>query len=179
MSAQLGAIYGGEQTGRDGGETGLLDAIVKFNPSDRLGFWINGDYAFNDSFGKNGWGVAAAGRFGITDRTGIALRGEYVQFDRNPAGFCGTSDSVVSSAECSGISPSFLENSDTDIWGLTATLDHLLTDNLMIRAEARYDHVNKDDTDDEEFLEDSSDLDDDQIVLGAEVIYNFNKFGGE
>ncbi|RIL06580.1 MAG: hypothetical protein DCC71_06260 [Proteobacteria bacterium] len=169
-SFALSNIYGAEGTGDDGDETGVLDAIVKFNPTDRLAFWLNGDYAYNDSFGKNAWGVAAAGRFGITDRTGIALRGEYVSLDENPFGLDGIDG--VDGFE-------FLAPGETDTWGITATIDHLLTDNLMVRAEARYDWVTKDDVDNEEFWEDSAELDDDQIVVGAEIIYNFNKFGGE
>ena len=31
-----------------------------------------------------------------------------------------------------------------ETWGITATLDHLLTDNLMIRGEVRYDKIDKD-----------------------------------
>ena len=33
---------------------------------------------------------------------------------------------------------------DIEIWGITATLDHLLTDNLMVRGEVRYDRIDKD-----------------------------------
>jgi hypothetical protein len=177
-SVALSNIYGGEIQGRDGGETGVLDLVAKFNATDRLGFWFNGDYAYNDNFGKNGWGVAAAGRFGITERTGIALRGEYVELDQTPFGFYGFTSSGAD-LNADGFVDDVLVQSETNTWGITATVDHLLTDHLMIRAEARYDDINKDDADNEEFFKDSDDLDGDQIVVGAEVIYNFNKFGGE
>jgi hypothetical protein len=66
------------------------------------------------------------------------------------------------------------------LWGITGTLDHLLTDQLMIRAEARYDRVAKDDGSDGEFFDNShysgGGLEPDQTTVGFEVIYNFNKF---
>jgi len=169
----VNGIWGGENTAFDGGETGLIDAVVKIKASDRLGFWINGDYAWLDESDDAAWGIAAAGRFGITDRTGISLRGEYVADVDARLGFFGITD------DGTGTGTDTLALTGIDTWGITATVDHLLTDHLMIRAEARYDNINKDDTDNEEFFEDSDDFDSDQIVIGAEVIYNFNKFGGE
>jgi len=170
-------IYGGERTGNDGHETGVLNALVKINASDRLGFWLNGDYAYDDEFDANAWGVAAAGRFGITERTGISLRGEYVADVDGTLGFVGLSDPTDVNGD--GFNDEQLFFTGIETWGITATVDHLLTDNLMIRAEARYDDISKDDTDNDEFFENSRDLEGNQITVGAEVIYNFNKFGGE
>jgi hypothetical protein len=185
VTVGLNGIYGAEGAGQDGSEGGVANALIKINASDRLGFYINGDYRWAagdpdgfsqdlDGFGgkedfddAQAWGVSAAGRFGITDRTGIALRGEYLSdinrfyFNEDFGGdFAG---------QVTGL----------DVWGVTATVDHLLTDHLMIRAEARYDNVNKDSGENDEFFEDSEELENDQITVGAEVIYNFNKFGGE
>jgi hypothetical protein len=172
VTVGLNGIYGAEGTGHDGAEGGVANALIKINASDRLGFYINGDYRWSASGPEDfedaqAWGVSAAGRFGITDRTGIALRGEYLSdinrfyFNEDFGGdFAG---------QVTGL----------DVWGLTATLDHLLTDHLMVRAEARYDNVNKDTGENDVFFEDSEEFENDQITVGAEVIYNFNKFGGE
>jgi len=177
ITAGVNVIHGEEGTGFDGNEQGVLNALVKVNASDRLGFWLNGDWAYDDDLDTNAWGVAAAGRFGITERTGIALRGEYVADVDGALGFVGLNDPFDIDGD--GFNDEQLSFTGIETWGITATVDHLLTDNLMIRAEARYDDIDKDDTDNEEFFENSRDLQGNQITVGAEVIYNFNKFGGE
>jgi len=171
IRASVAGIWGGERLANDGGETGVVNATVRFDASERLALYLNGDYAWLDDSDDAAWGIAAAGRFGITDRTGIALRGEYVADVDERLGFFGITDN--------GFGGDTLAPTGIETWGITATLDHLLTDHLMIRGEVRYDDIDKDDTDNEEFFEDSADFDSDQIVIGAEVIYNFNKFGGE
>jgi len=177
ITAGVNVIHGEEGTGFDGNEQGVLNALVKINASNRLGFWLNGDWAYDDDLDTNAWGVAAAGRFGITERTGIALRGEYVADVDGALGFVGLNDPFDIDGD--GFNDEQLSFTGIETWGITATVDHLLTDNLMIRAEARYDDIDKDDTDNEEFFENSRDLESSQITVGAEVIYNFNKFGGE
>lgn len=177
ITAGVNVIHGEESGGFDGDEQGVLNALVKINASDRLGFWLNGDWAYDDDLDTNAWGVAAAGRFGITERTGISLRGEYVADVDGALGFVGLSDPTDINGD--GFNDEQLFFTGIETWGITATVDHLLTDNLMIRAEARYDDISKDDTDNDEFFENSRDLENDQITVGAEVIYNFNKFGGE
>jgi hypothetical protein len=172
VSIGLNGIYGAEGTGHDGAEGGVLDAVINITATDRLAFWINGDYRWSDSGPEDwedaqAWGVAAAGRFGITERTGIALRGEYVS-DINRFFF---------NEDFGG--DAFGQVTGMDVWGVTLTLQHLLTDHLQIRGEVRYDNVNKDSGENDEFFEDSEEFENDQIVIGADVIYNFNKFGGE
>jgi hypothetical protein len=177
ITAGVNVIHGEENTGFDGNQQGVLNALVKINASDRLGFWINGDWAYDDDMDTNAWGIAAAGRFGITERTGISLRGEYVADVGGALGFTGLSDPTDITGD--GFNDEQLFFTGIETWGITATVDHLLTDNLMIRAEARYDDISKDDTDNDEFFKNSRDLKGNQITVGAEVIYNFNKFGGE
>ena len=122
--------------------------------------------------------MAAAGRFGITERTGIALRGEYVADVDGYLAFNGLN--FVGNLPATNQPVYAFVPTGIEVWGITATVDHLLTDHLMIRAEARYDNIDKDNTPNDEFFEDSvGNFDNDQIVVGAEVIYNFNKFGGE
>jgi hypothetical protein len=169
LSVGVNGMWGGETEGFDGDELGIVNGVVTWQPTERLGFWVNGDYLWQDDTSGDAWGVAAAGRFGITDRTGIALRGEYVA----------DSDQFLGLVGFDGTDPDLLVTTGIEVWGITATLDHLLTDHLMIRGEVRYDNIDKDDTDNDEFFEDSDDFSEDQIVLGAQVIYNFTKFGGE
>jgi hypothetical protein len=164
-------IWGGENQGRDGGEGGVANGVLTIQATERLAFWVNGDYNWLDDEDGAAWGVAAAARFAITERTGIALRGEYVADVDRYLGFVGFTEDEFGEE--------VFADTGIEVWGLTLTLDHLLTDHLMIRSEVRYDNINKDSTDNDEFFKDSEDFSNDQIVLGAQVIYNFNKFGGE
>jgi hypothetical protein len=170
LSLNVNGIWGGEVQGFDGDESGVVNGLVTIDPTDKLSLWINGNYAWIDTEGDPyAWGVAAAGRYAVTDRTGVSLRAEYVADGDQYLGMVGFDPDDESG----------FAFTDIEVWGVTATVDHLLTDHLMIRGEVRYDEIDKDDTGDEEFLDEGGDFKDDQIVLGAEVIYNFNEFGGE
>src|SRR6185295_16854315 len=79
VSVGLNGMWGGEVVGFDGGESGVGNLLVTYNPTERLGLWLNADYRWVDAGGNPyAWGIAAAGRFAVTDRTGVALRAEYV-----------------------------------------------------------------------------------------------------
>jgi len=169
----------------DGQERGVVNALVKVKASDRLAFWVNGDYQWT-SQDPAAWGIAVAGRYGITDRTGISLRGEYVADVDQLFGFSRelSHDGFAVPTCTTNLAGSTSCVTGMNAYSLTATLDHLLTDNLMIRGEVRYDRVDKDSGANDEFFHNSQDphgfeLSPDQIVLGVEAIYNFNKFGGE
>ena len=195
LSVGLNGIYGPENTGSTSNDRTVINGVVKFNPTDRLALFVNGDYAqqANDGIAK-AWGVSTGGRFGITDRTGISLRGEYVADNGNYLGFCslpnsdfnGGADFCNSSSLPTG-SEEFAVATDVKIFGVTATVDHLLTDQLMIRGEVRWDNIrHSDNTGNGEFFHAAPDfnesdlgLSSNQVTLGAEVVYNFNKFGGE
>ena len=168
LEVGVNGMWGGENFAQDGDQLGIVNGVVSWKASDRLAFWLNGDYLWQEETPGDAWGIAAAGRFGITDRTGIALRGEYVADSDQFLGLVGFDPTNT-----------FLVPTGIEVWGITATIDHLLTDNLMIRGEVRYDNIDKDSTDNDEFFEDSSDFDNDQVVLGVQAIYNFNEFGGE
>ncbi len=194
LSVGLNGIYGPENTGSTSNDRTVINGVVKFNPTDRLALFVNGDYAqqANDGIAK-AWGVSTGGRFGITDRTGISLRGEYVADNGNYLGFCSlpNSDFVYhGESSCSTSYYGYYEDAiqtDVKIFGVTATVDHLLTDQLMIRGEVRWDNIrHSDNTGNGEFFHagiDTSESDlglaSNQVTLGAEVVYNFNKFGGE
>ena len=192
FTVSTNAIWGPEITGNDGHQSGVANAYVKWNPSERFGMYLNGDYAWINADGGNpsAWGLSLAGRFGITDRTGVALRAEYVVDHNQFFGFqsCGGSlgYTVSGTANCTGDSGVSHTATGVEMYGLTMTLDHLLTDQLMVRGEARYDWLSKDQGKDSEFFQNgrydiasSKNMPNDQIVVGVELIYNFNKFGAQ
>lgn len=177
----VNGIWGGEVTGFDGDEAGLVNLLAKWTPSDRFGMYLNGNFGWMDDpqgsdLDPYAWGISLAGRYGITERTGFALRGDFV---RDEDGY------VLFNAKRGGLQ-GYDEDLSGDIqeidqvWSVTGTLDHLLTDNLMIRAEARWDLVDLDDGPTDIFSQ-NNDLytEDDQITLFFEVVYNFNKFIGD
>jgi outer membrane murein-binding lipoprotein Lpp len=193
FSVGLNGIWGGEVQGFDGDPSGVANLLVTLDPTDRLSFWLNANYDWADVSGSaspQAWGVALAGRFQVTDKLGVALRGEYVQDDDNFLGFCGfTNDGALAPADasCTGAPSSFVPT-DVEIWGVTGTVDYLLTDQLKLRGEVRWDAVNKDSgIQDGEFFRGHIENDVDgggglatnQVTVGAEVIYSFTKFGGE
>ena len=64
---------------------------------------------------------------------------------------------------------------DQDVWSLTATVDHKLTEHLTVKAELVYQEGNADSGSDEVFFNDenSSDLSESQVLLGVQAIYEF------
>jgi len=193
LSVGVNGIYGNENTASSEHARTVLNGVVKFNPTDRLALFVNGDYATMANAGNaKAWGVATGGRFAVTDRTGVSLRGEYVADNGNYLGFCSlpNSDFDGGADYCYSISDGYegyAVVTDVKIFGITATVDHLLTDQLMVRGEVRWDNIrHSDNTSNGEFFNGSYDssesdfgLKSNQVVLGAEVVYNFNKFGGE
>ncbi len=148
----------------------VIDVVLTADPTDDISLWVNYDYVNNEggdyTGGVNGQahGIAGAGRFALTDRTGVATRVEFVRIDEDMAG---TGD-------------------DIEVVSLTGTIDHSLTDNLVVRGEVRWDHS----------LDDSlgfapgvpppgapagsppvkprpSGTDNDQVVVMAEIYYAF------
>ena len=109
---------------RNNDKIGLLDAVLTWNPSEALTTWLNFDYWWTQNKGSgtntsnlgalNIWGIAGAGRYAITEATGFALRYEYLQFFNSG-------------------------DTDADLMEVTATLDHHLTDHLVLSAEGRWD----------------------------------------
>ena len=192
FSVGVAGIYGGETTGFDGDPTGTVNLLAKWTPSDRFGMYLNGDFGWMDEpQGTNldpyGWGVSLAGRFGITDRMGIALRGEFVT-DKDGFLACSGKFGGLQDDACGSFSSFDVDETPEldQLWSGTITLDYLLTDQLMIRAEGRYDYAKLDgsidafDLDDfDAYYENADDTRDDQITLFVEVVYNFNKFSGD
>jgi hypothetical protein len=105
----------------------LLDSVLTWDPSENLSTWIDVTYNMltgnnNPAVGSDPWsvGVAVAGRLAITEATGFALRGEYLYANDNFLGIGAPT-------------------SDSNLWSLTGTLDHSLTENLIAKAEVRYE----------------------------------------
>ena len=149
----------------------IFDVIVSWDPMDNLSTYVNFDYivtenaqlditptpgggAFEDI---HGFGISWAGRYGITDRTGVALRAEYAELDNY-----------------------FTSEDNLEIWSATGTIDHLLTKSLMVRGEVRYDTagVTGGPLSDDVFFGNDELSEDDQVTLTLEAIYKFDGFGG-
>jgi len=165
-----GRISGFSQTGimRENDKIGLVDHVLTWNPTDRLSTWINYDFYWTNSNQSdlthlNIHAVALASRFAITDRTGVALRGEYQFWD--------TSGDWGSAAGSPNI----------HFWALTGTVDHALTENLILKVEARYDIGTINNVSDDFFMGGTgsfSDSDDaftqnDQVLGLVQMMYKF------
>jgi hypothetical protein len=64
---------------------------------------------------------------------------------------------------------------DHDLWSLTATLDHALTEHLTVKAEVVYQEGSASSgTDNVFFVDDNfSNIDDSQVLLGVQMTYQF------
>jgi hypothetical protein len=143
--------------GRNTDSIGVLDAILTWNPTDRLSTWANFDYYWLHDNGNsaisnaNIYAGALASRYAITDRTGVALRGEYQWWGSDLPRI--------------------------DLWSITGTVDHALTENLIVKVEARYDAGNIHNGPNDIFLsggDGPEDFNDNNQVLGlVQMMYKF------
>ena len=124
--------------------------------------WINADYSWNDgsyhnspAHGDNAFGIAAAGRYALTDKLGAAMRVEYVRDECCFFGFPGA----------------------VQIWSVTGTVDYALTEQLTVKGEIRFDTGSVHNADDDLFISDQGQgavLEDKaQTLVGVEAIYRF------
>ncbi|CAN0248515.1 unnamed protein product [Discosporangium mesarthrocarpum] len=101
----------------------VVDVVLTADPTDNLSLWVNYDWFHQsgEQSATNGdaHGIAAAGRFAITDDMGISSRVEYVW----------TEDDLVG-----GANPD-----DGELLTVTGTLDKTLAEGLVGRIELRYD----------------------------------------
>ena len=135
----------------------IVDLILSFSPSESFTTYVNADYLKTDnSLGTDidGYGIAWAGRLALNERTGVALRAEWVD-----------------------LNDFFGRGNDLSVWGLTTTADYKLTDSLMVRGELRYDDVTDGGdlfVNDKSFGVGVADFSkDEQLSAGVEVIYTF------
>jgi hypothetical protein len=165
----------------NGDEQVLFDVTINWDPSDRLSTWLNASYMYASGDGRRDdpsiFGIAAAGRYAITDATGIALRLEYIKSKDNYLEL--TAPPTNLSTIPNDGPPVTIANpgDEQGIWSVTATLDHALTDHLSVKAEVVYQEGNSEDnTDNQYFCGDScnlNELDRRQVLLGAQMTYEF------
>lgn len=141
LDGSLNFIWGREDYGQGSNDQATVDVILAWNPNEKFSGWINGTYTWSDQGNSSpqngsaitndsrGWGIAAAGRYAFTDRLGFALRAEYAA-DKN---------GLFALNNIGGIGGPDNGQARNTIWGLTGTVDYLLTENLMLKAELRYD----------------------------------------
>jgi Putative beta-barrel porin-2, OmpL-like. bbp2 len=154
----------------------IYNLLLKFMPTEKFKAYINADYLISDNSNGlcgntmgscttglltgqvQGYGVSVAGRYAVTDRVGLALRGEWANlaYDR------------------------FQNYNDTlRIYGFTGTVDFKVTDNLLVRAEGRYDQGSSGTSPDfnNVFFGNGGGTDvnqSGQVTGGVEVVYSFN-----
>ena len=166
MSVRTSFIYGGENIPNaplvqdNSAKTGLVDVTAWFNPTDNVSLWVNYNYLYYEGSALYANGVAVAGRVGITDKIGAALRGEYVQ----------EHVAQTSSNDFTGIlSP----NENQTSYSLTGTVDYSLTDHLTARGEVRFDWINNPGGHGIGFENNYNGSSDNQTVGLVEVVYEF------
>jgi len=154
VGAAVTVLWGPSIPGSPNNANGLADLVVTWDPSERLSAWLNFDYAWFDGPGptQDGYGIATAARYAVTDRLGVATRLEWVRTD-GAMWWAGTT-------------------TDTELWGVTGTADYALTDNLMVRGEVRFDQVLKNGSD-AEFFDNNGGPEGNQTTAGVEVVYEF------
>jgi hypothetical protein len=169
----------------------LFDFTLNWDPSDKLSTWVNIDYMKptnerRDSGNPYAAGIAVAGRYGITENTGIALRGEYIYSNDNYMGIA--SPFNLATTLTGGDDPGTLTpipgwyKEDQKLWSLTATLDHALTEHLSVKGEVVYqegsaNHTAEGGNTNNSFFCNKSCTDQSltrrQVLLGAQMTYEF------
>ncbi len=169
LAIGLNGVYGGDCAaggicGRNGtskDKLGIVDLVVNWDPSDKLSTYLNFDYVWAGHNRRTGdqqaFGLAMAGRYAVTDNTGVAVRGEYVAFRDDFRGFGGTENHFA-----------------TNLWTITSTVDHKLTDHLTVKAELAYHEAHGDGNNNRYFTDSGpTSLDDDEVLLGVQMLYEF------
>lgn len=159
IKATLGGAYGPEQasgspsTGKNA--RSLIDAIVTFNPTDKLSLLANADWGVEEGLApvsstnltQNWQGIAVAGKYAFTDKTSAAVRFENFSDDgsRTALGAPVVLDSI------------------------TLTLQHMMN-GVIYRLEYRGDSSNKKIYTDNSAVAANTK---NQSTVGAQVIYAF------
>jgi hypothetical protein len=148
--------------------TGLIDLVLTWDPTEKISTWLNFDYSWSklpEDSTMHGYGVAVAGRYAVTERMGLSTRFEWVA-DKNDY-----ADWVYFDQ--------FGAGKHSDLFTLTGTADYALTNNLMVRAEVRWDTIRKQGGTDDEFYDRGQDsignsqYKRDQVTTGVELVYEF------
>jgi hypothetical protein len=164
-STRTGGVWGSSDSGQgvdqpSGKKELILDWVVNFNPTERFTSYVNASYLESQASRRRlgsdqvkGYGISAAGRYALTDRLGLALRGEWVDLNFK------------------------FSRDDFQIWGITSTVDYALTSHLSLRGEVRYDNAKSSSPSNLFFKRDNALIGTgtkgDQVVAGVEVLYTF------
>jgi hypothetical protein len=149
----------------------IFDVVFTVNATDSLMLWANGDWGREDFSSDvpggvvvppddgTWYGVSAGAKLAFTDRTYVAVRGEFMR------------------DEDSTRLPFLPGNEQVDAMSGTVTLGHKLTPNLIARMEARHDRFDGDSVPAGTvagFAADDGDTDDHQNVGLVELSYVFD-----
>jgi hypothetical protein len=147
--------------------TGIVDVLANFN-SDMFSAYVNADYLWVEGAEPAAWGIAVGSLVPIVpDRLSAALRLEYVR-DKSHGG--------VTDVDAIDFLPIGTPFRHAEIYGATGTIAYTLAENLTLKGEVRYDHVQESTfagTVPKEFLTNTSSGSKDQTVGLAQVVYAF------
>jgi hypothetical protein len=161
ISVATTLLWGPSMAFNENNAGGLVDLVITWDPTDRISTWLNFDYAWvSGSPMPNAWGIAAAGRFAVTERMGISTRFEFLQDSSRLFQWV-------------NVDAPFGQSPDGDLFTVTGTVDYALTNSLMLRGEVRYDQAWKRNSSDHEFFDRGFDVKKGQTTLGAEIVYAF------
>ncbi len=155
-SLGIALMTGPEQTNNNHNDRHLVDVVLGYNPTDKLGLKLNYDYGHEENViaqGKDAsWqGVAAYARYQLIDWYALALRGEYF----NDAD--GVRTAVRTTNGVRGVR----------LWELTLTNEFKVYKDLITRLEYRHDHAS------DNVFADGGSTSNVQDTVSAEVIYPF------
>ncbi len=127
FGVRLAGLFGpsGAVVGQETADEAIIDLIVNWNPTDKFSTYVNFDYLMTDGDDTmpaqdgDAWGVSWHGRYQITDKIAQALRFDWV-----------ADDGAV-----------FTPFGPTTIYTVTATTEYALANNLLLRAEFRWDQA--------------------------------------
>lgn len=156
--------FGGNTNQR---RTGLVDLLGTYE-SAVFSAWLNADYAWVEGRQPSAWGIALAGQVSLTEVLSAALRLEYLR-DKGTGATATEVDFFA--VDFFGIGTGF---NHSEIYGITGTLAYELARNLTLKGEVRYDRVVEENfAGPEEFLTNTSNGDNDQVVGLAQGVYAF------
>jgi len=187
LFGSLSAFVGANASEGTAGEPGstdrlwIVDGILSFSPTDKTTLWLNADYGTQKNQGRvlksdlvtlagdddsDYYGVAVGGKLQVTDKLGLAIRGEYFDDSDNIRG---------TSLGLTGV-----EGADVTIYSLTGTVSYAFTQNLLLRGEVRWDQADND-VDEAvssngkgNIFPDGNGFDDDSVLGLVEVSYIFD-----
>jgi hypothetical protein len=144
----------------DHDKTGLLDVLANFN-SDAFSAYVNADYGWVEGTSLAAWGVSIAGLVPLTDVLSASLRLEYLRDQHNNSG-------------TANFFPILDTDDHSEIYGATGTLAYEIAENLTVKGEVRWDHVEETAADGtHEFITKTGGGSRNQTVGLAQVVYAF------